>query len=263
MGSCAQGAISIQAGRITLAGPVSGKHADPEPVIQKRRKLGRIAWGVAIAVLLFALAWFNWIEPAQEAAKTPKPDQTAAAHSQTETQSSEKADAKPAAAAHPETEAQSSEKADVKPAAAATGTIGSEVGDLLPDFRTELLGGGQFQLSDYRGQVVILNLWATTCAPCIEELPYYEKLKVAHPDVEILAIHHRAGAKKAENFLADKGWDHLDIALDSKEKGLFSLLGASDAMPQTIVLNKEGKITYNVQAPLTYEQLEELVSQAS
>ena len=283
MGSCAQGAISIQAGRITLAGPVSGKHADPEPVIQKRRKLGRIAWGVAIAVLLFALAWFNWIEPAQEAAKTPKPDQTAAAHSQTETQSSEKADAKPAAAAHPETEAQSSEKADtkpaaaahpetetqssekadVKPAAAATGTIGSEVGDLLPDFRTELLGGGQFQLSDYRGQVVILNLWATTCAPCIEELPYYEKLKVAHPDVEILAIHHRAGAKKAEDFLADKGWDHLDIALDSKEKGLFSLLGASDAMPQTIVLNKEGKITYNVQAPLTYEQLEELVSQAS
>ena len=151
----------------------------------------------------------------------------------------------------------------MKPAAAATGTIGSEVGDLLPDFRTELLGGGQFQLSDYRGQVVILNLWATTCAPCIEELPYYEKLKVAHPDVEILAIHHRAGAKKAENFLADKGWDHLDIALDSKEKGLFSLLGASDAMPQTIVLNKEGKITYNVQVPLTYEQLEELVSQAS
>ena len=166
MGSCAQGAILIQAGRITLAGPVSGKHADPEPVIQKRRKLGRIAWGVAIAVLLFALAWFNWIEPAQEAAKTPKPDQTAAAHSQTETQSSEKADTKPAAAAHPETEAQSSEKADTKPAAAAhsetetqssekadvkpavaaTGTIGSEVGDLLPDFRTELLGGGQYFL---------------------------------------------------------------------------------------------------------------------
>ena len=124
-----------------------------------------------------------------------------------------------------------------------------------------LLGGGEFHLEDCRGQVVILNLWATTCAPCIEELPYYEELKESQPEVEILAIHHRVGAKKAEDFLADKGWDHLDFALDSKEKELYALLEASDALPQTIVLNKEGKVIYNAQSPLTLEQLKALVEQ--
>ena len=144
-----------------------------------------------------------------------------------------------------------------------SGKTGSAVGDVLPDFRTELLGGGEFHLADHRGEVVVINLWATTCAPCIEELPYYEKLKVEQPEVEILAIHHRAGAKKADEFLKDKGWDHLDFALDSKEKGLFTLMDAADAMPQTIVLNRNGEIVYNAQAPLTYEQLKALVEKAS
>ena len=154
------------------------------------------------------------------------------------------------------------EKAASGTAASGSGRTGTEVGDLLPDFRTDLLGGGDFHLADTLGQVVIINFWATTCAPCIEELPFYEQLKEAHPEVEILAIHHRVGAKKAEEFLADKGWDHLDFALDSKEKGLYTLLGASDAMPSTIVLNKKGEIIYYVQAPLTYDQLEALVKQA-
>ena len=338
MDSCAQGAISFKAGKITLAGPYSGKNADPEEMISRRRRTGRIAWGFAIAVLLFALAWFNWIEPAREAAESAKTVETAFQADETEEtgtaalqadgtasamtaeepegaekvteeqeaaeevseepeaaekvteepEAAEKVTEKPEAAEEvseepeatekvtegPETDTQAAENTAAGAETAATesapvqvaavsGTIGSAVGDILPDFRTELLGGGEFHLADYRGQVVIINLWGTTCAPCIEELPYYEKLKVAHPEVEILAIHHRAGAKKAEGFLADKGWDHLDFALDSKEKGLYALLEAADAMPQTIVLNKQGEITYNVQAPLSYEQLEALVEQAS
>ena len=110
---------------------------------------------------------------------------------------------------------------------------------------------------------MIINFWGTTCAPCVAELPYYEQLKVNRPDVEILAIHHRAGARKAEVFLADKGWDHLDFALDSSEKGLFTLLNASDAMPQTIILDRRGTVVYNAQAPLTYEKLDALYKDAS
>ena len=109
---------------------------------------------------------------------------------------------------------------------------------------------------------IIINFWGTTCAPGVEELPYYEQLKTAFPDAEILAIHNRIGAKKAEAFLADKGWDHLDFALDSREKGLFTLLNASDAMPQTIILDTKGVVTYNAQTPLTYEKLEALYRDA-
>ena len=80
--------------------------------------------------------------------------------------------------------------------------------------------------------------------------------------MEILAIHNRAGARKAEAFLEEKDWDHLDFALDSKEKGLLPLLNAADAMPQTIVLNRQGVVIYNAQAPLTYEKLEALYKKA-
>ena len=214
--SCAQGAISLKCGKITLKGPETGKYADPEPVVRKRKRIGRIAWGIALAVLVFAVAWFNFIEPSTDQAEEPVMDLT----------------------------------------------VGTEVGSLAPDFSTELLNGENFTLSEHRGQVVIINFWGTTCEPCVEELPYYEQLKETYPDIEILAIHNRAGAKKAKDFLADKGWDQLDFALDSKEKGLLKLLNAADAMPQTIILNPRGVVTYNAQAPLTYEKLEALYKEA-
>ena len=224
--ACAQGAISLKCGTITLKGPETGRNADPEPVIRRRRKAGRVAWGIALAVLVFAVCWFNFIEPALTGAA-------------------------PSAAVAAE------------PAADVSGlTVGTEVGNLAPDFSTDLLSGETFRLSDYRGRVVILNFWATTCAPCVEELPFYEQLKVAYPDVEILAVHNKAGARKAAEFLAGRGWDHLDFALDSSGKRILPLLNASDAMPQTIILNRQGVVTYNAQNPLTYEKLEALYKAA-
>ena len=69
--ACAQGAISLKCGKITLLGPETGKNADPEPEIRKRKKAGRVAWGIAIAVLVFAVAWFNFIEPATDRSNAP------------------------------------------------------------------------------------------------------------------------------------------------------------------------------------------------
>lgn len=288
MDGCPEGAISLKAGSATLAGPVSGKNADPEEVISRRRTIGRVIWAAALALLAFALIYFNRPRKADAGGQTPPPMAAdAAAESVSSGSAAEEmstvkeesaaeaaTDAGPAASdaaavsmssvsAAEEMSTAKEMSAGESSAAAVSGETGSAVGDILPDFGTELLGGGEFRLADHRGQVVIINLWATTCAPCIAEMPYYEQLKTEQPDVEILAIHHRAGAKKAEDFLADKGWDHLDFALDSKEKGLFALLEASDAMPQTIVINRDGVITYNAQAPLSYEQLEKLVEQAS
>ena len=226
MNACAQGAISLKCGKLTLKGPEIGKNADPRPVIQKRKKNGKIAWCIFIFILVFALGWFNLIEPAISRANPSS--------------------------------ASNVTESDAEKARSLGLSIGTEIGDLAPDFSTELLSGERFRLSDYRGRTVILNFWATTCAPCVEELPYYEQLKENYPDVEILAVHHKAGANKARDFLAGKGWDQLDFALDSKEKGILPLLNASDAMPQTIVINAQGIVTYNAQTPLTYDKLKEL-----
>ena len=222
--ACDQGAIALKCGRITLKGPETGKNADPEPALRKRRKAGRIAWGIALAALALAMAWFNLISPRMG----PSGSAVGAADAERE------ADSAP----------------DLM--------TGTEVGEQAPDFSTELLSGESFRLSDYRGRVVMINFWAVTCAPCLEELPDFERFGREHPDVEILAVHHWAGAGKARDFLAGKGWEHLDFALDSREKGLLPLLNASDAMPQTIVLDRQGVVTYNAQAPLTYDQMAEL-----
>ena len=226
IGACARGAIALKCGKITLQGPENAQNADS----RKRRKNGKIAWGVAVAALVFAVCWFNLAEPAIRKANPPAAAVTA--------------------------------EGDREAARAAGLVIGTQVGNLAPDFATELLSGETFRLSEHRGNVVIINIWAATCAPCVEELPYYEQLKETYPEAEILAVHHQAGAGKAGAFLAGRGWDHLDFALDSREKGILLLLNASDAMPQTIILNKKGVVTYNAQAPLTYGKLEELYKAA-
>ena len=238
--SCAQGAISLQCGRITLRGPEIGRNADPEPVIQKRRKIGRVLWCIAIAVLVFAVCWFNLIEAALKKTNTP----AAVTETATATVETDLADT-------------ASDQAEVPGL-----PVGSKEGSLLPDFSVDLLDGGEFRLSNHRGQVVILNFWGTTCAPCVEELPSFERLKTTYPDAEILAIHTEAGAKKAKDFIAGKSWDHLDFALDSREKGIMKLLNVSEALPTTILLNPQGVVTYNAQASLTYEKMEVLYQSA-
>ena len=234
IGNCAQGAIALKCGKLTLKGPETGKNADPEDVVAKRKKTGRILWAVAAAALAALLIWMNVINaPKQKAAAEP-PAETV------------EATAAPAAVEDTTSEA----------------PIGSDVGNQLQDFTTDLIGGGEFHLADCRGKVVMINLWATYCPPCVEELPYFNDLAAAHPDMEILAIHHATGAKKEDKYLEDKGWDHLKFAKDSKDKGLFDIVNGSEAMPQTIVLNAKGEVIYNVQAPVTYEQLEALYQQA-
>ncbi len=281
--ACSQGAISLNCGKITLIGPALKAGSTSQAAADKRRKNSRILWAVALSVLLSALVWFNFAQPFVE------PDSPLEANSQSDLHAKETlaegtgpiTDEEPVQAAPhaaPAAAGENGQDSSVpsrvpgdenlddtnSPAVDYSSAlpIGTQIGCQLPDFSTELINGNIFQLSAYRGHVVIINFWATTCAPCIEELPYYELLKAAHPDLEILAIHNRAGAKKAQAFLADKGWDHLDFALDSKEKGLFTLLHASDAMPQTIVLNRRGEVTYNAQAPLTLEKLEILYKNA-
>ena len=71
MDVCAQGAISLKAGRITLKAPETGPAADTPEKKRKRRNAGRIAWGIALAVLCFAVLWFNVLSPTVRNAAEP------------------------------------------------------------------------------------------------------------------------------------------------------------------------------------------------
>lgn len=139
--------------------------------------------------------------------------------------------------------------------------VGSGVGEQLPDFTLPLMNGDTFTLSDYRGQVVVINLWATWCTPCVNELPHFDRLQAAHPEeVKVLAVHSDLITDDVAAYLA--GFDY-GIAFAVDESGeVIASVGGSTMLPQTVVLNPWGEVTYNQVGSVTYEALEELAENA-
>ena len=141
-------------------------------------------------------------------------------------------------------------------------TLGNRVGERLPDFAVETLEGGRFALSDHRGQVVVLNLWATWCGPCVKELPYFEAFAAAHPDAALLAVHGELITEDVEAWLAEADYQNIPFAIDA-DGAVAGLLGASSMLPHTVVLDQNGVVIYNAPGSVTPELLEELYQRAA
>ena len=110
-------------------------------------------------------------------------------------------------------------------------------------------------------RVTLINLWATWCTPCVNELPYFDRLQQAHPDdVKVLAIHSDLITDDPLAYLA--GFDYqMSFAVDEGGQVIASV-GGSTMLPQTVVLNAHGEVIYNRVGSVTYEALEELVEKA-
>lgn len=148
-----------------------------------------------------------------------------------------------------------------EPAVPANTSYGHEKGQQAVDFTLATVDGKSFHLKEYRGKVVVLNLWATWCTPCVNELPYFEKLHRAHPDdVVVLAIHSDLVTDDVQEYLSGYSYT-FPFAVDEDGKTIASL-GGSTMLPQTIILDKDGVVTYNQVGSVTYEMLETLVKAA-
>jgi len=97
-------------------------------------------------------------------------------------------------------------------------------------------------LADWRGKVVLLNIWATWCVPCREEMPALDKLetKLGGKDFEVVAVNiDKGGPEKPAAFLKETGATNLALYTDPSGK-LFSKLKAV-GMPTTLVIDRNGK----------------------
>lgn len=141
--------------------------------------------------------------------------------------------------------------------------IGKEIGMLAPAFTAPLYsGGGEVSLSDLRGKTVIVNFWATWCGPCVKELPHFEEISKKHEnDVYVLALHSNLVTEDVQAYL-DKTAYSFPFGLD-KTGEIIQSFGGSTMLPQTVVINKNGVITYNSVGSVTYESLEALILQAN
>jgi thiol-disulfide isomerase/thioredoxin len=102
--------------------------------------------------------------------------------------------------------------------------------------------GTDLTLADFKGRVVLLNLWATWCAPCRKEMPDLGTLQreMGSAAFEVLALSlDRKGAEASAAFLKETGADNLALYtdVDSKSLGALKALG----LPATVLVDREGR----------------------
>lgn len=112
----------------------------------------------------------------------------------------------------------------------------------IPEFKFEDGNGAVKTLADWKGKVVLLNLWATWCAPCRKEMPDLDRLQkeLGGPDFEVVALSlDREGAPVARKFLESTKVETLKLYIESTSKSIGVLRAAG--LPTTILIDREGR----------------------
>ena len=136
-----------------------------------------------------------------------------------------------------------------------------------PDFELRDINGKTHRLSDYRGKVVMINIWATWCPPCRAEIPEYEKLYEKNKnskDVEIISITspdagRETNAEGIKSFAKEKGINY-PVLLDDKQEVMMNY-GIS-SFPTTFVIDKKGNVFGYVTGGLNLENFEQILKDA-
>ncbi len=119
------------------------------------------------------------------------------------------------------------------------GSRPEQVGTVAPDF-TVRDGGRSLSLHDYRGQVVVLNFWATWCPPCVEEMPSLGRMQRQLGDkVTVLAISTDEDDAAYRQFLSDR---HIDLITIRDGEGKSNQLYGTVRFPETYIIDRRGVI---------------------
>ena len=122
------------------------------------------------------------------------------------------------------------------------------------DFTLQQLGGGEVALSDYRGNWVVVNYWATWCAPCVKEMPELSALHEAHENIVVLGLAFEdADDADFNEFLEDAPVSYPILKVDVYDPP--EPFGAPKVLPTTIILDREGRSVKAFLGPVTGEDI--------
>ena len=122
-------------------------------------------------------------------------------------------------------------------ASAARGLVGAEA----PDFALKSAAGPNLRLSEYQGEVVMLNFWATWCGPCRQEMPQLEKIYARYEDAgfTLLGINVDGEPERARRMAEEVGVSFPVLFDDDKT---VSKLYDIRAMPVTVLIDRDGQV---------------------
>jgi thiol-disulfide isomerase/thioredoxin len=129
---------------------------------------------------------------------------------------------------------------DPQPASAPTAA--TPTSELARGFTLATLDGESVSLSDYRGQWVLLNFWATWCPPCVEEMPYLNQL-AAERDLVVLGVNFNEESERVAQFVAEKG---IDFPILLQPDDITLLFYGVRGLPRTFLIAPDGTLADSV-----------------
>lgn len=114
-----------------------------------------------------------------------------------------------------------------------------------PDLEGQTLDGAAFRLADYRGKVVVLNVWASWCAPCRAEAPVLEEAWIDLQDkgVQFVGLDTRDTIAAAQAFVDNYGITYPNVVdTDGQLQLLFGDSLPPQAIPSTLVIDPQGRV---------------------
>ncbi len=124
-----------------------------------------------------------------------------------------------------------------------------QIGERVPDFSAELLGGaGTLALGDLRGKPVVVNFWASWCAPCEDEAPLFKRAHEIYGDrVSFLGVDIKDARSDALDFVAEFGLDYPSVRDETQE--IYAAYGLT-GQPETFFVDADGIFVDHVAGPV-------------
>lgn len=133
-------------------------------------------------------------------------------------------------------------------------SAGPSIGKPAPDFTIKSIDGNNLNLADYYGKPVIVNFWATWCAPCRYEMPYFEKRYLELRDrLNVIAINSGESEQTVSDFI-----DELDLSFDVgiDVSGETQISYFAVGLPRTFFIDKDGIILAQHIGAMSEKQLD-------
>ncbi len=115
--------------------------------------------------------------------------------------------------------------------------------EAAPDFTLKSLTGTNLRLEEYRGQVVLINFWASWCGPCRQEMPILDRLHQRYEDTgfSVLGVNVEEDSSSALKVV-DRTGVTFPVLFDTEQ--VVSRLYELKAMPSTVVVDRDGNVRY-------------------